>query len=941
MDNRIKILLPNERGVTSENVDLFLNIDLRRQFNEFKKDRFDNDFDLAAQFIKERNASRNFIVYGVLDSTVIDCVGLPIKVFRDADRIHEIATIYPTTIAYALPNVFGRRKGKYFLKLNNYKYDSVYFLIESNNFSYRDQKWEQRLVYYDADGNVMPYGTETVDINSEGDTASIENDFPFFFNKHWIKNDYNIIEEKRTKATFNVAVQQMNENEQGELLISLDKPSPFGLEMVKLNCLESSSFSDFFLGGTFNQVGNGNDIIIGAPQSLQQYANKMTFLAQAPPNKAGLISAGNQFRVLDGSYVGTYTVLYSSSIEIAPFTDIYQIILSADYNEFGTNGTPMSFRSGTVPDISFSIEDQLIDLPVNLSWQMGELTKVLRFSANTDLEVEFTEHVDLSLTDLLYCEPGAIMESQIIFTDTTPRRYASLFLGPSYENRAGFTGRTYSVLGNIQTTQTMPSYSILRNGQRYEHRNEEFYPSSGYRLNITNSGNRTLFPVNTDIGVQQETFFDIGETRSFYLPTKYVGGQRHSIRLTFRQVYGIPMNTEEVTLRYTLNGVNLFGHQNMTGYNYFKKCIDGNPYDTYNYFHLERPFEVLYNESGLTITLTSISPGVKMDFTTNDTTLTATTLINYFEKEQVDHAISLLANSQENTEASYSFSIEKEGFRTLVIPRQSLPANSVPIPYYLVTSYGAILRPYQDSIAQPYYGSASTIDDQSLQYWQINNTQPAYMNRGPAFINGVGLLADNILFNNRENLTTYGLGEDQFVAGFLPERLAPIVGTYETIVVQPSTKTIDLMIPYWQSITPPFIRSFDFRFGNLGNETVYRFGGNNYNLRHQAEWWWTHDVLILDEGGGTLSSASLQERLDTGDQDGLIGEGPVFGQIIAPTVIRFSSKVPGNDFYFDNIINYVDAGETGKIMTTTLAPNLVEGNYNLGNNGMGGFTVAL
>lgn len=939
MDNRIKILLPSKRRVTGEDVDIFLNVDLRRQIDEFKKERLDNDFDLAAQFIKERNTSRNFIIYGVLDSTVVDCPGLSIRVYRDAGRQHQIAIIEPSAIAYDKPNVFGKHRGKYYIKLSNYKYDVVYFRIESNNLTYRDQEWEQRVVFYDADGIIVPYGSATIDINSDGETSLIENDFPFFFNKHWIRNDYDIIEEKQAKVTFDITQQQLSEGESGQLLISLDKPSPFGLEVIALKCMESSSTAGFFLGSTFNDVGQGNDIIKSIPDG--PYAGRMTFLVQVPLENVHLISAGVDFKVLTGSYVGLHTIVSSFSVIIEPNSDLYQVILDVNYDPSGTNNVPMDYRAGSSPDITFSMNGTVIDLPINLYWQQNERIKTLSFSANTDFEIEFTEYVDLGLRDLLYCEPGRFVESRIVFEDTTTRNYVSLFLGPTYENSVYFTGRTF-YQQNILATQTLPSYSVLRNGYRYEGRGEEFYPSSGYKLKIKNEGNRTLFPVNPLLGVEQESIFDIGEVKSFYLPTRFIGPQRHSIKLQFSLATGwfLPDGNESVV--YSINGFSRFiGNNGYTGYNTFKRSIGTPEYDSYQHYQIEQPFDAVFNDTGLTVVMTSKSPGVKLDFRTNDPAVTATTLVGFYEKEQEEYNIQLLANSEENTKASYSFTLEKNGFRSLLIPRTELDASETSVPYYLVTSYGSILRPYYQDLGQPYYGSGSTIDDQFLQYWQVNQVQPSYMERGSAFVNGICFLADNIIYNTKENLTNYGLGEGLFTAGFLPQRVTPLTNTFETTVVTPTFKTVELTIYSHNPYTPPYSRSFDFRYGSSGNETVYTFGGNLYGLRNLAEWWWTNNVPAVDQNGTSLPASTLQERLDTGNVDNSIDEGPVYGQLLSNNVIRFTAKVAGMPYYVENIVNYVDAYTTGKIIKTDVVPNQQEGDYNLGNNGLGGFAISL
>lgn len=946
MDNRIKILLPDQKGITSENVDLFLNLDMNMQFNEFKKETFDNDFDLAAQFVKERNESRDFVVYGEIDSTVIDCTDIQIRVYADSGYTNLINIIRTTKVSYDTDNVFGKRKGKYYIKLRNYPHESVYFKILSNNFSYRDQKWSQRLIFRDADNGIVPYGTETIDVNSDGNVITINNDFPFFFNKHWIRLDYNFIEEKKAKASFNINSQSFREGDTGQVSISLDKPSPFGLEMLTVRMREESSFSDFMIANTFNNVGSGNDIIINAPLDMPQFADKATFIAQIPVDKTYLIQSGLEIRVLDGSYVGYHTILHTSSITIGSYTDLYLFIISADYNEFGTNGTPMSFRVGTAPDITFELNGTRVDFPFNMSWAVNERTKTLSFTANTDFEVEFTEFVILELTDFLNVKKGRIPETKIVYEDTTPRNYVQLFFGPAYENYAHFTGRTFSILNNIAPNQTIASPSVLRNGYIFENRNEEFYPSAGYTLKVRNEGGRTLFPANPNFGINEDTLFAVGDTRTIPITTQFAGTQKHKIRIAFPYYYSIsPYNISgsSVHLFYSINGKRTIA--NSRGYLFFKEMITGAPgIDWWEHYGIEKPFDYELNDTDFVVTLTSKSPGVKIDFVTNDYLVTATTLTNFYEKNQIEQSIVLYANHQDNTEARYSFSIEKNGYRRLTIPADSLMAGSTPIPYYLATSYSNIMRPYYDDIQQTYYGSASTIDDQNLTYYQIDFAQPSYMPKGAAIINGVALLADNIIsigLPTRENLTNYGLGEGQFVAGFLPQRVQPIIGTYEIIAQVPSKKAIELTIPYDNSYTNPYIRGFDFKFGTYGDETVFRFTGTGFNLRQSAQWWWSNNIPAKDITGVQLPNATLQERLDTGNLGNSVTEGPVSGFLLDNKTLRLVAKQEGHDFEIENIVNYVNSSVNEKIAFETIVPHVLAGDINPSNNGLGGFAISV
>src|ERR1035437_4398823 len=115
MEERFKILLASSDIVSAQVVDLFLEINLQKTFNEIKREKYDNNFDLAEQFRRENNASRNFFVYGIVDSTVTDCDNLPINIFSDSGLTNLVTVTTTSALAYNQVNVFNHTKGKYFV----------------------------------------------------------------------------------------------------------------------------------------------------------------------------------------------------------------------------------------------------------------------------------------------------------------------------------------------------------------------------------------------------------------------------------------------------------------------------------------------------------------------------------------------------------------------------------------------------------------------------------------------------------------------------------------------------------------------------------------------------------------------------------------------------------------------------------------------------------
>jgi len=238
MDDKKKIVLGSKDILSKNVVDIFLNINLQQTFNQIKKDKYDNNFDIAEQFRKERNASRDFRIYGIVDSTTVNTDNLTIQVYKDASLSQLISNITTTPLVYSEENVFAKKRGKYLLELNNYDSDVVYFRILGDNVTYGNQIFEQRVVFYNLQGEFVEYGTQTVDIGLDNEGfIEIENDFPFFYNKHWIKRDFEILEEKPTIMQFGSQASTVAEGESVSFEIIMDKPSPFGNESVVLDAI--------------------------------------------------------------------------------------------------------------------------------------------------------------------------------------------------------------------------------------------------------------------------------------------------------------------------------------------------------------------------------------------------------------------------------------------------------------------------------------------------------------------------------------------------------------------------------------------------------------------------------------------------------------------------------------------------------------------------------
>jgi len=190
MDDKKKILLGDYDIISKDNEDLFLNVELQRTFSEVKQERHDIVFDVYKQWTKERNNSRDFRIYGIIDSNVVNTNNTTLVIYYDKDiEESNFKEIQTTSLVYGGYNVYGFKKGKFLLELQDYPYDFVHIKFLGDGVNTNDQFFTQQLVFRDAEQSIIDYGTQSIEIDDNGNTVTINNDFYFLYNKHWIKKD--------------------------------------------------------------------------------------------------------------------------------------------------------------------------------------------------------------------------------------------------------------------------------------------------------------------------------------------------------------------------------------------------------------------------------------------------------------------------------------------------------------------------------------------------------------------------------------------------------------------------------------------------------------------------------------------------------------------------------------------------------------------------------
>lgn len=281
MKNKItKILLGSEDILSRDNEDIFFNVSLKQKFNELRPDKYNNDFDLLQEFNKERNSCRNFTIYGTVDSLgehasgkyvflykkitepTLEIIGPPQIIslgqhgtarLSDGSLAQPIHRSSVKPLVYEQENIFGFKRGKYAFDLKDFTGSTVYLYYPGDGKNTLSVTEKIELVVYDKDGNFIDYGTDSVVINTNQSITDVNNDFPFFYNRHWVKNN---IKAPRVVPSFVSFVATSYVSEEGVFIniqVTLDRPSKFGLEEVELGV------------DTINSTGEENDIEITTP----------------------------------------------------------------------------------------------------------------------------------------------------------------------------------------------------------------------------------------------------------------------------------------------------------------------------------------------------------------------------------------------------------------------------------------------------------------------------------------------------------------------------------------------------------------------------------------------------------------------------------------------------------------------------------------------------
>ena len=282
-----KQLLPSKDYVNAKNIALYINSELSGEKNILKPDKADNLFDMSIKFEEERNASAKFCLYGKVESKWGDCNNLKVD-FKIVDSSTNLGTgltnnNYPfwlydknsgasatswsfisKSLDFSLngdlsKNIYGKKKGQYFfpfeLDLNSITNSNKSIYVKINdivNSLYSEQEFP--FLYFNEESKVLEYGSEIAEILDDGNIIEINNNYPFFYDRHWIRRELEptgppFVYFPQSNITFTEGDPNQPDFTNNKIIqfdVALSKP-PRGVEKIKLSVVYGldENFNDY------------------------------------------------------------------------------------------------------------------------------------------------------------------------------------------------------------------------------------------------------------------------------------------------------------------------------------------------------------------------------------------------------------------------------------------------------------------------------------------------------------------------------------------------------------------------------------------------------------------------------------------------------------------------------------------------------------------------
>jgi len=267
MKDKRKIILGNQGVFPYKNKDNYINVEISKTSDEIIKEVVYNNFNLLEQFYNEREGSLKFCVYGVLNSLYTDTQNVDIQIKTNHDDIiytpragensngsinHTVKSFTFSQNNTLTKNIFNKNKSIFYflfeLSPNYNNQGETKSLTLSINDPNRKFFLNQEIpfLFFNSEGEKVQFGTETVDVSSDGEQNIIENDFPFLYDTHWVKTYINVNRPRKVYFSRNLEEELDNDSVLENIgkytfKIKLDEPSFYGTEEVEVFIVEDNT----------------------------------------------------------------------------------------------------------------------------------------------------------------------------------------------------------------------------------------------------------------------------------------------------------------------------------------------------------------------------------------------------------------------------------------------------------------------------------------------------------------------------------------------------------------------------------------------------------------------------------------------------------------------------------------------------------------------------
>ena len=468
MKDKRKILLGTKDVVPQENKDLYLNLEIYSSPDELQTEIVNNNFNLKDQFNDERRRSLKFCVYGTLDCITADLDDVELEIQTNHEdllykpRIEANAKAGIVNIIKTKPlshnnnlskNIFKKNKSSFCFifelapGIKNYGETKVLKILINDRVKKIYARIDVPFLFFDDDGKLVDFGTDTVDIDLNGEEQIIENDFPFLYGTHWIKQEISlprplILSFRRSESSDinNLTVQEKSGTV--KFVVSLDAPSIYGIEETEIFIKETSAINNpnkdynfknqklsWAIGEQFKEVTidivddlfteDDESIVFGfkQPKYVMTQSNNNTFnLTIKNDDVPSVVSFEGGFAKIVSDEMGIKTYLQTDkpvkvpnqSVDIVLDNENSTIVIGEDIKNTGSEDNPeyrqnIPLKQGLdIFEIEIKIKDNLkYDLTKNAIFKLENGTQNIKPEEGSEFTLEIEDSMTTRYTNYI------------------------------------------------------------------------------------------------------------------------------------------------------------------------------------------------------------------------------------------------------------------------------------------------------------------------------------------------------------------------------------------------------------------------------------------------------------------------------------------------------------------------------------------------------------